>query len=97
MRSGSALWAASCRGWAKTSSGGNPGLNNLTRLASLSTTKSQRWHVSTAGYLYRLDDVEGNELVSWHWHTATKDYPHLHVGSGVLDKRTHLPTWPGKH
>jgi hypothetical protein len=54
--------------------------------------QEHRWHVSTVAYLYRLDNSTGHELVSWHWHPATVAYPHLHVASGVLDKRVHLPT-----
>jgi hypothetical protein len=26
------------------------------------------WHVSTAGYEYRINDADGRELAAWHWH-----------------------------
>jgi len=51
------------------------------------------WHVSTAAYAYRLDDATGNELVSWHWHPGSRvDYPHVHMASGQITDRAHLPT-----
>lgn len=52
------------------------------------------WKATTRAYLYRLDDGEGQEQVSWHWHPSGRsrfDRPHLHVGAGHLAGR-HLPT-----
>jgi hypothetical protein len=54
------------------------------------------WKVSTAAYIYSIQDKQGHELLAYHWHptsTPQYDYPHLHVHSGVLAK-LHLPTRP---
>jgi hypothetical protein len=43
------------------------------------------WKASTRAYLYRLDDGDGREQVSWHWHPSGRSRfhrPHLHVGGG---------------
>ncbi len=51
------------------------------------------WHVSTVAYDYRLGRGDGSELVSWHWHPSTPfRAPHLHVATGAIGRRTHLPT-----
>ncbi|MBM7788412.1 hypothetical protein [Tenggerimyces flavus] len=53
------------------------------------------WHVSTVAYDYRLDDADGRELISWHWHPTPLpgvDFPHLHVSSSALDRHAHIPT-----
>jgi hypothetical protein len=58
------------------------------------------WKVSTASYIYSLDDAEEREIVAFHWHPAGRSSevrPHMHLGSGaglgyhVLCK-AHLPT-----
>jgi hypothetical protein len=47
--------------------------------------------ISSRAYYYRVDDQDGVEQLSWHWHpAATFKRPHLHVA--VLDRRRHLPT-----
>jgi hypothetical protein len=59
----------------------------------------QEWKVQTRGYMYRLDDENGKEIFSYHWH-PDHDYPrhphmHLKSGSGVSRRelwRTHMPT-----
>lgn len=49
------------------------------------------WRISSRAYYYRVDDQDGVEQLSWHWHpAATFKRPHLHVA--VLDRRRHLPT-----
>jgi len=58
----------------------------------------QAWKVSTTSYFYRLDDEEGNEILSYHWHPhSAPAYPHLHLKRGSLVGRaelqkTHMPT-----
>jgi hypothetical protein len=53
----------------------------------------RRWKVSTAAYLYQLDDSTGAELASWHWHPQTGlPYPHMHVNGSPIAKQVHLPT-----
>lgn len=52
------------------------------------------WKVSTAAYIYAIQDKQGHEIFAYHWHptsTPQYDYPHLHVHSGILAK-IHLPT-----
>jgi hypothetical protein len=47
--------------------------------------RSQRWHVSTVAYWYRLDRADGGELLSWHWHPQSSvSYPHAHVDAGPI-------------
>jgi hypothetical protein len=56
--------------------------------------RSQRWHVSTVQYDYRLSRVEdGKELLAWHWHPDLGvPHPHLHAGvSDEISRRLHLP------
>jgi hypothetical protein len=58
------------------------------------------WKVSTAGYLYAVDDAEGREVLAYHWHPhGRRDVtaPHLHLGAGAMVGRerlvdAHLPT-----
>jgi hypothetical protein len=50
-------------------------------------TGTGRWKVQTAAYFYEFDDVQGRELLAFHWHPDTPGavpYPHLHVGPGVV-------------
>lgn len=52
------------------------------------------WKVSTRAYRYKLEDTDGRELISWHWHPRTAGLdarPHIHVPDGPLGNR-HLPT-----
>ena len=59
-----------------------------------------RWQVRTMGYLYTLDDDEGREILSYHWHPAGRSHvtaPHLHLraGAGLLRselQKAHLLT-----
>jgi hypothetical protein len=60
--------------------------------------RPRRWAVSTAAYYYTLQDAEGREVLSYHWHpSAGVGFPHMHiraeaqVGPKSLHKY-HLPT-----
>jgi hypothetical protein len=57
----------------------------------------RRWD---AGYYYALRELEGSEIVAYHWHPGRRspiDFPHLHLGAGSgigreeLQK-AHVPT-----
>lgn len=51
------------------------------------------WHVSTVQYAYRLDDGDGNELISWHWHPHIgATFPHLHFSGGPISHKAHVPS-----
>ncbi len=58
------------------------------------------YKISTAGYLYALDDEQGREVLAYHWHPEGRGEearPHLHLGDGaaVGHERiacAHLPT-----
>ena len=57
------------------------------------------WKVSTAGYMYSLEDLEGHELLAHHWHPADPNpikTPHLHLGAAsganALSAAAHFPT-----
>jgi hypothetical protein len=55
--------------------------------------EGRAWRVTTDAYQYRLDNVGGQELASWHWHPGTGNpHPHLHVPGGPAGGSTHLPT-----
>jgi hypothetical protein len=63
------------------------------------STAEQEWKVKTEGYIYRLDDESGAEIISYHWHPNSEypRFPHLHLkkGSDVGReelKRCHIPT-----
>ena len=46
----------------------------------------ERWHAATTGYVYALDDADGREIVSYHWHPHGRSHvsePHLHLGAGA--------------
>jgi hypothetical protein len=75
----------------------NPALL-LTLLMHYKVTEAQGqlgpWKVSTVAYLYSVQDKQGHEFFSYHWHptsTPQYDFPHLHAHSGILAK-IHLPT-----
>ena len=69
-------------------------------LSDRSGTRSERWRVQTTGYSYKLDDADGREILSYHWHPTGRSpvvRPHLHLsaGTGALRselQRTHLGT-----
>jgi len=60
------------------------------------------WRVSTTGYSCSLQDLQGKEFLSYHWHPEGRSavaYPHLHVGAasgipakGLITPGAHLPT-----
>ena len=64
-----------------------------------SSTGKQEWRVKTEGYIYRLDDETGSEILSYHWHPLNdlSQLPHLHLKKGSAIgrdelKRSHIPT-----
>jgi hypothetical protein len=65
-----------------------------------SSSGDQEWKVRTEGYIYRIDNESGNEMISFHWHPSPDllKYPHLHLkrtGSGVNRaelEEGHIPT-----
>lgn len=51
------------------------------------------WKVSTAAYYYSLDDADGQEIISYHWHPQSRSpirFPHLHVGPAAGCAREEL-------
>lgn len=60
----------------------------------------QPWQVSTVAYAYTLQEVNGPEILSYHWHPNVPNsvsFPHLHLGYGTAIQReelwgAHLPT-----
>jgi hypothetical protein len=69
-------------------------------LSDRSGTRSERWRVQTTGYSYKLDDADGREILSYHWHPTgrspvTRPHLHLSAGAGALRdelQRAHLGT-----
>jgi hypothetical protein len=46
----------------------------------------ERWQARTLGYEYRLDDLDGREIVAFHWHPEGRSHvqiPHLHLGAAL--------------
>jgi hypothetical protein len=53
------------------------------------------WKVSSSGYLYSLEDGDGREIISYHWHPTERSRitsPHLHLGAGAKVGYSHLVT-----
>lgn len=63
--------------------------------------RSERYRISTRGYMYGLQDPNGSEVFAAHWHPlGSSPYvdPHYHVGAaalsddGVFSPRAHIPS-----
>ena len=53
------------------------------------------WKVNTAAYYYVLDDRDGQQIISYHWHPESSSpirLPHLHVGPAAGCAREELAT-----
>lgn len=58
------------------------------------------WKVSTRAYMHALENLDGQEIVAYHWHPeqgSKVTFPHMHfgVGLGQLPKfvhKAHVPT-----
>lgn len=49
-------------------------------------SRSERWRTRTTGYAYRLDDLDGREIVAYHWHPDGRSpvlVPHVHLGAAL--------------
>lgn len=63
-----------------------------------STLSEEDWRVRTEGYYYRIDDEDGSEIMSYHWHPQKPPaFPHMHLKKGSEVgreelKRCHIPT-----
>lgn len=66
-----------------------------------SSRGGERFKVSTRSYLYSIQQENGEELVSAHWHPTGNSrvtFPHWHFGgpvlseTGVFLKRAHIPS-----
>lgn len=52
-----------------------------------------RWLAHTTGYMCALDDDDGREILSYHWHPQGRSHvttPHLHLGAGAGALRREL-------
>lgn len=69
------------------------------RVIESSEPQSGPWQANVVGYMYTLQDRDGREIVSYHWHPGQQSpvtYPHLHigvaaVGEGATVTRRDLP------
>jgi hypothetical protein len=53
----------------------------------------RRWQARTTSYSYGLADVDGREIVVYHWHPEGRSHvttPHLHLGAGAGALRAEL-------
>ncbi|MGF1471184.1 MAG: hypothetical protein ACFB50_05485 [Rubrobacteraceae bacterium] len=63
-------------------------------------TQKAPWRADLTSYFYTLKDLEGREIVAYHWHPESRSpitFPHLHLGAGAQIGReeiqkSHLPT-----
>lgn len=62
---------------------------------------SDRFKVSTRGYMYSVMSSDDEEQIAWHWHPDSASdvkFPHAHIGTaalnpdGLLKKKDHLRT-----
>ena len=59
-----------------------------------------QWKVASAAYWYFLEEFEGREILSFHWHPNSRSHlttPHLHLHQGAQVQqsalaRAHVPT-----
>lgn len=59
----------------------------------------RQWETSSAGYSYQVREIEGSELIAFHWHPGREhqpDFPHVHItgqaGMVSIQKQHHIPT-----
>lgn len=58
------------------------------------------WQVNATGYFYALEEPEGTEIITYHWHPGERSpmtFPHLHLEAGARVSRddlqkAHIPT-----
>lgn len=51
------------------------------------------WRADLASYFYTLRDLEGQEILAYHWHPNSRSpitFPHLHLGAGSRVGREEL-------
>lgn len=57
------------------------------RVIETPDTQHGPWRVNIVGYMYTLQDRDGREIVSYHWHPDQRSpvtYPHLHIGIAAV-------------
>lgn len=57
------------------------------RVIETPDTQHGPWRVNVVGYLYTLQDRDGLEIVSYHWHPGQQSpitWPHLHIGVAAV-------------
>lgn len=63
-------------------------VNHRYRIERATGTASGRWTAVTSAYRYDILDLEGREILAYHWHPFAlgPGFPHLHLSSriGVL-------------
>jgi hypothetical protein len=59
------------------------------------------WRATTEGYIYKITEADGAELVQWHWHpdgASDERDPHYHFAAavlapdGIFTPKTHVPS-----
>ena len=68
-------------------------LHNFAVLTDASQSRQVRWQTRTTGYIYRLDDADGREILAYHWHPHGRSHvtiPHLHLGAALCDLRAEM-------
>lgn len=57
------------------------------RIIESSDSQNGSWQANVAGYMYTLQDRDGREIVSYHWHPDQQSpvtYSHLHIGVAAV-------------
>jgi hypothetical protein len=55
--------------------------------------RRSRWQIRATAYFYTLDDVDGREVLAYHWHPTGRSSvtrPHLHLSAGAGTLRDEL-------
>jgi hypothetical protein len=59
------------------------------------------WRATTEGYMYKVTEQDGTEIVQWHWHpdgASPERDPHYHFAAvllatdGIFTPKTHVPS-----
>lgn len=59
------------------------------------------WRATTEGYIYKVTEADGTEIVQWHWHPDGASHerdPHYHLAAvvlaadGIFTPKTHIPS-----
>jgi hypothetical protein len=68
-------------------------VHDVAVLSDAKRPRRDRWQAATVSYAYRLEDVDGREIVAYHWHPHGRSHiaiPHLHLGAALGTLRAEM-------